>query len=60
MKLLGRYLVVKHKDICFITNTLRGKDLVLGKVIVSGATTTMGGPFGSLFAVVKVSTKRRS
>ena len=58
MKLLGRNLVVKQKDICFITNTQRGKDLVLGKAIVSGATATMRGPFESLFAVVKVSVKR--
>ena len=60
MKLLGRNLVVKQKDICFITNTLRGKDLVLGKASVSGATATMRGPFGSLFVVVNVSAKRRS
>ena len=59
MKLLGRNLVVKQKDICFITNMLRENDLLLGKAIVSGATTTMRGPFGSLFAIVKISAKRR-
>ena len=48
------------EGIYFITNTLREKDLVLGKAIVSGATATMRGPFGSLFAVVKVSAKRMS
>ena len=43
----------------FITTTLRGKDLVSGKTIVSRSLSTMRGLFGILFAVVKVSAKRR-
>ena len=44
----------------FYNKYARGNDLVWEKAIVSGATATMRGPFGSLFAVVKVSAKRRS
>ena len=43
----------------FITTTLRGKDLVSGKTIVSRSLATMRGLFGILFAVVKLSAKRR-
>ena len=44
----------------FYNKYARGKDLVWGKAIVSGATATMRGPFGSLFAVVKVFAEWRS
>ena len=51
--------MMKNKDTGFITTTLRGKDLVSGKTIVSRSLATMRGLFGILFAVVKVSAKRR-
>jgi len=60
MQLLGRCLMMKKKDTGFITTMLRGKDLVSGKTIVSGTLGTMRGLFSILFAVVKVSAKRRS
>ena len=60
MKLLGRCFTMKNKDTSFITTTLRGKDLVSGKTIVSGTLATMRGFFGILFKVMKVSVKRRS
>ena len=51
--------MMKKKDTGFITTMLRGKDLVSGKTIVSRSLATMRGLFGILFAVVKVSAKRR-
>ena len=51
---------MKNKDTSFITTTLRGKDFVSGKTIVSETLATMRGFFGILFAVMKVSAKRRS
>jgi len=52
--------MMKNKDTSFITTTLRGKDSVSGKTIVSGTLATMRGLFDILFSVVKVSAKKRS
>jgi hypothetical protein len=55
-----RLLVVKKKVFGFITATPRIKVLVLGEAMLSGTTARMRSFFGSLFAAVKVSAKRRS
>ena len=60
MKLLRRCLLMKKKDFSSITTTVQRKVLVWGEAIVSGTMAIMRWPFGSSFAVVKVSVKRSS